>query len=181
MTKPPPLSAEWSVPADPGHVGVIRRRAAFQVTQWGLAGLAETVGLLLSELLTNAVKAGSGGAMTAHLSCGEHTLEVAVSDTYAGKPQLSSPDPQQEGGRGLLIVTKLAKDWGTKPSAHGPGKTVWCTIAIPPAHTPCRSTTTHASGNSGLPQAVSRLDAAKRPSLAPVLARSAPPPTLCSA
>ncbi|MFM9442604.1 ATP-binding protein [Streptomyces acidiscabies] len=181
MTKPPLLSAEWSVLTDPSHVGVVRRQAASQVTAWELAELADTVSLLLSELLTNALKASSptGEPVTARLSYAERTLEIAVSDMNDERPELSVPPVEQEGGRGLLVVATLSKDWGTRPNATGPGKTVWCTVAVPPPSSGPRTThlhgMTHSATNSGLLYAVSRLahlDPKKRALPVPALLRS---------
>ncbi|WP_425508513.1 ATP-binding protein [Streptomyces roseirectus] len=141
----------------------MRRQAASQLTEWELTHLAETACLLLSELLTNAVKASSSKTerVTAQLSCNESTLKVAVSDTADERPQLSVPPLEQEGGRGLLIVTMLSKEWGTRPNATGPGKTVWCTLTLPPSnsgpHTAQARDDARPVSDFGLSQAVSRL------------------------
>ncbi|MFM9615804.1 ATP-binding protein [Streptomyces niveiscabiei] len=134
MSKLPPLSAEWSVLADQSHVGVIRRQAASRVVEWGLTDLADPVRLLVSELLTNAIKAmdaTAGEPVTTRLSYDGHALEISVSDASAERPHLTVPDLQREGGRGLLIVEALSKDWGYRPDATGKGKTVWCVVAVP--------------------------------------------------
>ncbi|MEU0108332.1 ATP-binding protein [Streptomyces sp. NPDC006251] len=128
MTNPPALSAEWTVSADPRQVGIVRRQAATQVAEWGLPDLVDTVRLLLTELLTNAVEHTSGGCVDTRLSHHEGVLEIEVSDLGAGRAQLKKPNEEQESGRGLMIVNALALAWGTRPRADSRGKATWCTL-----------------------------------------------------
>jgi anti-sigma regulatory factor (Ser/Thr protein kinase) len=82
--------------------------------------------LMTSELTTNCVRhAGTEFEVTVD---SREPIHIAVSDTGAGDPQVLSPAPTDPSGRGLLIVSKLASDWGVIPAA--PGKTVWFTLEL---------------------------------------------------
>lgn len=86
--------------------------------------LIEVALLLMSELVTNAIRHGQGavGLAIKKLPSG---LCVEVSDAGPGRPSALRPGPDRLGGRGLLLVERLASQWGVTPSAAGPGKTVW--------------------------------------------------------
>ncbi|KUJ64157.1 hypothetical protein ACZ90_61215 [Streptomyces albus subsp. albus] len=95
--------------------------------------LAETAELLLSELVTNAVRHGRVprgreiGVRSA-LSGGE--LRVEVADVSDSQPQMRESGDGDERGRGLLLVDSLADKWGV--SRRGViGKTVWFVLALP--------------------------------------------------
>lgn len=82
--------------------------------------------LLVSELVTNAVRHGRP-PIEVEVECqGSHGLAVHVSDGGSGSPTVIdlTPDADAEGGRGLAIVETLADSWGVSPSGRG-GKSVW--------------------------------------------------------
>jgi anti-sigma regulatory factor (Ser/Thr protein kinase) len=82
--------------------------------------------LLVSELVTNALRHGLGDIVTrGALVNGE--LRIAVTDSGTGLPDLRPVDPGRVGGVGLRIVDRLADDWGVAPFPGG--KTVWATLA----------------------------------------------------
>lgn len=82
--------------------------------------------LLLSELVTNAVRAKCTNiVVTARLQ--DDRLRVAVCDNAPGRPTLISAAPTDDHGRGLMIVSMLADDWGVAPAADG--KEVWAELA----------------------------------------------------
>ncbi|RSO09834.1 MEKHLA domain-containing protein [Streptomyces sp. WAC 06783] len=99
---------------------------------WGLTALADTALLLVSELLTNAVRHASGPlALRVWYSARE--LGVEVSDGSTPRPRARLADNAEENGRGLMLVEALADAWGTRP---GPtGKTVWFTLLTAAAQT----------------------------------------------
>lgn len=84
--------------------------------------------LVVSELVTNAVQAGSSTLTV--VGCLHHgELELEVTDHAPGWPTRQHPDPTSQHGRGLLLVDATSTHWGVKPSAHG--KTVWAILPLP--------------------------------------------------
>ncbi|UNS98187.1 ATP-binding protein [Streptomyces tubbatahanensis] len=94
--------------------------------------VAATGELIISELVTNAVRARapqdrSVGVRIRHLP-GEGLLRLEVSDAGEGRPVLREPDDDELGGRGLLLVDALAHRWGVDERMGGIGKTVWAEL-----------------------------------------------------
>ena len=84
----------------------------------------ELAELLTSELVTNAIRHGSG-RVAVTLTCSERVLAISVSDDDAAVPVVPPEDPLAVGGRGVRMVQRLAQDWGVSPRENGPGKVVW--------------------------------------------------------
>jgi len=106
---------------------------ATHLAEWGLPeGLRDDAALLVSELATN----GVCHTPSARLLCGiglvpDRCLRIEVHDhDYAGR-SLSScePGPDDEGGRGLLLVEAIADTWGVDRSALTGGNAVWATLS----------------------------------------------------
>lgn len=120
----------FSAIAYPAVVSAARDFAADCLAAWGVAGdRADTVVLVVSELVTNAVLAATGFAITVDLRHveGAH-LVVEVWDPVAdGTPVVREAGPDHESGRGLFMVSALAERWDVR-SEHG-GKTVCAVIA----------------------------------------------------
>ncbi|WP_322778181.1 SpoIIE family protein phosphatase [Frankia sp. Cas4] len=96
--------------------------------RWGVDNDAFTVELLVSELVTNAIRyANTPGRLV--LRRGRHALYVEVSDEDTRVPRLLHPTVDDEGGRGLQLVAELATRWGARPTRTG--KTVWFQLDIP--------------------------------------------------
>ncbi|MGP3974117.1 SpoIIE family protein phosphatase [Streptomyces sp. 8N114] len=114
------------LPADPALVADVRADALRQLTEWGLDESAFVVELLLSELVTNAIRHGSG-PIQVRLIHGR-TLICEVSDTKSTAPHLRRAATTDEGGRGLFLVAQLAKTWGTRYTPGG--KVIWVECAI---------------------------------------------------
>ncbi|MGW0188984.1 SpoIIE family protein phosphatase [Streptomyces sp. NPDC003362] len=114
--------AEWTLPADPAVVGTARRLAAHQLTAWGLDDLAFTTELIVTELLTNALRYGTPPIRLRMIR--DRTLVCEVSDGSSTAPYLRHARVTDEGGRGLGLVAQLTGRWGTR-FAHR-GKTIWC-------------------------------------------------------
>jgi len=128
--------------ADPSAVPWARRVLRQTLQEWQLSDLSDTAQLLVSELVTNAVKAtGTGGApgpepgwrdligLTLELT--DACLLLEVWDADPRPPVLRDAGLAAEGGRGLLIVEALSSKWGQEPAAGG--KTVWCELELPEA------------------------------------------------
>ncbi|MCX5386553.1 SpoIIE family protein phosphatase [Streptomyces sp. NBC_00083] len=120
--------AEWRLAAAPQEVGRARRLVREQLAQWGLTAVTETVELLVSEVVTNGVRHAHGHQVELRLVRAEALLCEVVDDDHT-LPSLLSAGPDDEAGRGLRVVTALAREWGT--SRTGNGKTVWFDVALP--------------------------------------------------
>ncbi len=84
--------------------------------------------LVISELVTNAVRAGSD-PLTVATNLHKAELEIAVLDHGAGWPVLQPPEHGSDHGRGLAIIEAVARSWGTERRAAG--KAVWAVLALP--------------------------------------------------
>jgi anti-sigma regulatory factor (Ser/Thr protein kinase) len=119
--------ATWDIPADPALVAAIRKQAVKQVEHWGLEEATFTAELVVSELVTNAIRYGAR-PIRLRLIHGASTLICEVSDTSHTAPHLRRARTFDEGGRGLLLVAQLTQRWGTR---HTPeGKTIWAELAL---------------------------------------------------
>ena len=113
--------------AEPTAVRQARRFVADTLGAWGCDDeVVETVRLLVSELVTNAVQNSEGPLLLCvRDGGGEVTVEVTDRSTYA-LPLPGSPTPESESGRGLVLLDALADRWGTSPMDDG--KTVWFAV-----------------------------------------------------
>lgn len=119
--------AEWELPAEPLTAGRFRDLATGQLDRWGLEELAFTTELVVSELVTNAVRYAAGPVRVRLIR--DRTLLCEVADTGHTSPHLRHSSEDDEGGRGLFIVAQLVQRWGTRYS--GTGKTIWTEQAFP--------------------------------------------------
>ncbi|MFG2934364.1 SpoIIE family protein phosphatase [Streptomyces sp. NPDC048282] len=114
--------AEWRLALDPAEVRRARAVVREQLHDWDLARLAEPAELMVSELVTNAIRHSHSRPVQLRLIRGE-TLLCEVDDDDHTLPTLLGTDPGAETGRGLRVVSTLAREWGT--SRTSAGKTVW--------------------------------------------------------
>ncbi|WP_328421692.1 SpoIIE family protein phosphatase [Streptomyces sp. NBC_00443] len=118
----------WDVPVDPAAVADIRARATRHVTDfWGLAELAMTTELIVSELVTNAIRYAEP-PIRLRLLC-DTRLTCEVADGSSTAPRLRHARSMDEGGRGLFLVAQLAHRWGARYTAGG--KIIWAEQEIP--------------------------------------------------
>ncbi|MFF5252829.1 SpoIIE family protein phosphatase [Streptomyces leeuwenhoekii] len=123
----PDRVAEWDVPADPAAVGEVRARLTRRLAQWGLDELSFTTELLLSELVTNAIRYGGEPIRVRVLR--DRTLICEVADSSNTSPHLRYAAMTDEGGRGLFLVAQIAERWGTRYTPGG--KVIWAEQPIP--------------------------------------------------
>ncbi|WP_330296483.1 ATP-binding protein [Streptomyces sp. NBC_00503] len=123
----------WLLPRSDHAPRRARARLRKQLTEWGVdQDPAETAELLLSELVTNAVRhsrAPQGRDIGVRLARYDGVLRVEVAD--AGDLVELTPQAAtawDESGRGLAIVAALAVRWGQCPRRHGIGKAVWAEV-----------------------------------------------------
>ncbi|MFC9282409.1 SpoIIE family protein phosphatase [Streptomyces collinus] len=119
--------ASWEVPTDPAAVGRVRAEATRQVAAWGLAELAMTTELVVSELVTNAVRYAAPPIRLRLLRDARLTCEVADGSSTA--PRLRHARSTDEGGRGVFLVARLTHRWGVRYTAEG--KVIWAEQDIP--------------------------------------------------
>ncbi|MCO5973938.1 SpoIIE family protein phosphatase [Actinoallomurus soli] len=113
--------AEWDVPADAAAVPSIRARCAEKTREWGLERVTFTTELIVSELVTNAIRY-TAPPITLRLLYGR-CLTCEVSDASSTAPRLRRAATTDEGGRGLFLVAQLSERWGTRYTADG--KIIW--------------------------------------------------------
>ncbi|MET9800299.1 SpoIIE family protein phosphatase [Streptomyces sp. NPDC006368] len=113
--------ADWDVPADPSAVAPVRAACGRQLEAWGLGDIGFTTELMLSELITNAIRYGSEPIHVRLLR--ERTLICEVSDGSSTSPHLRRAATTDEGGRGLFLVSQFAGRWGTRYTPTG--KVMW--------------------------------------------------------
>jgi anti-sigma regulatory factor (Ser/Thr protein kinase) len=127
----------------PSAVGRARAYARWVLGTWQLSAMADTVELLVSELVTNAVKntgvvdesvderlvAGKVNPIYLGLSVLVETLLIEVWDVSTTPPLRRVASDDDETGRGLLLMEMLSKEWDFEVLATG-GKIVWCKCLI---------------------------------------------------
>ncbi|MFF0063215.1 SpoIIE family protein phosphatase [Streptomyces sp. NPDC005279] len=113
--------ADWEVPPDPAEVSRVRAGVADKLEEWGLAEEAFTTELILSELVTNAIRYASGPIRVRLIR--DHSLICEVSDHSSTSPHLRQAATTDEGGRGLFLVAQFSERWGTRYTADG--KVIW--------------------------------------------------------
>jgi anti-sigma regulatory factor (Ser/Thr protein kinase) len=143
---------EWRFNRHPRSVARARSLLSVQAAEWKISDeVADTSVLLLSELVTNALRHGDcasgreiwtrvlldgdSGDCAGHDDhnsgdrcdgcCDGRRLRVEVSDACAALPHVRHASSDDEGGRGLALVEAMAVRWGAEPRACGIGKTVW--------------------------------------------------------
>jgi anti-sigma regulatory factor (Ser/Thr protein kinase) len=119
--------ADWEINADPACVADARRLAARQLAHWGLDELVFVTELVVSELVTNAIRHGRPPIRLRLIR--DSALTCEVSDSSSTAPHLRRARTMEEGGRGLMLVAQCATRWGTRHSSDG--KTIWAEQALP--------------------------------------------------
>ncbi|MFJ1647152.1 SpoIIE family protein phosphatase [Streptomyces sp. NPDC088258] len=121
--------AEFELALDPREVGRARRLVRRQLLDWGLPGAVDSAQLMVSELVTNAVNHARSRQVGLRLVRTDALL-CEVRDDEPAPAALLDAGRDDEFGRGLRVVSSLAREWGTSTSAHG--KTVWFELALGP-------------------------------------------------
>ncbi|BFO17722.1 hypothetical protein SHKM778_41100 [Streptomyces sp. KM77-8] len=109
------------VPPDPGAVAGARVWAGERLAAWGLVEIAFVTELVVSELVTNAIRHGVPPIQLRLIR--DRTLICEVSDASSTSPHLRRAHAYDEGGRGLLLVAQLTQRWGSRQTDRG--KTIW--------------------------------------------------------
>ncbi|GAA3379583.1 SpoIIE family protein phosphatase/ATP-binding protein [Streptomyces sannanensis] len=114
--------ADWDVPSDPAAVPRVRADVTVRLETWGLDEVAFPAELIVSELVTNAIRYGAQPIRLRLLyDCDSLICEVA--DGSSTSPHLRRAAATDEGGRGLFLIAQFAQSWGTRYTARG--KIIW--------------------------------------------------------
>ncbi|WOX21599.1 SpoIIE family protein phosphatase [Streptomyces solicathayae] len=120
--------AFWHVASDPAEVAGARALVRGKLEEWGLDDAAFVLELVVSELVTNAIRYGRPPVSLRLLRAADHTLICEVSDGGHTSPHLRRAGNEDEGGRGLFLVAQFTGLWGTRYSDRG--KTIWAEIGL---------------------------------------------------
>src|SRR5689334_11463742 len=129
----------WSLRHDPYAARTAREFTSSALRTWGLEHLVDDTGVVVSELVTNAVRHGTRNPVHPRtapdirviLCQTELSVLCAVTDPSDQGPCLREPDYEAEGGRGLQVVQGVSEMWGWAP-LETRGKAVWAAFALPP-------------------------------------------------
>ncbi|MDX2701492.1 SpoIIE family protein phosphatase [Streptomyces sp. PA03-6a] len=132
VARPRPLGSDsvatWDLPCDPAAVATARTLTTRQLAAWALHDECFATELIVSELVTNAIRYAAPPIQLRLIR--DRALTCEVSDTSSAAPFLRHARTTDEGGRGLLLVSQFAERWGTRYRERG--KTIWTeqTIAV---------------------------------------------------
>ncbi|WP_416981845.1 SpoIIE family protein phosphatase [Streptomyces sp. T028] len=118
--------ASWDLPADPSVVSRARRLVTARLDAWDLPEVSFVAELVVSELVTNAIRHAEPPIRLRLLR--DRRLICEVSDASDTAPHLRRARTYDEGGRGLLLVAQLSRAWGTRHT--GTGKTIWASLSL---------------------------------------------------
>ncbi|MEU8589163.1 SpoIIE family protein phosphatase [Streptomyces sp. NPDC048664] len=121
--------ADWDVAQDPAAVSGMRLALSDKLEEWGIAELGFGMELVLSELITNAIRYGSEPIHVRLIR--DRTLTCEVSDGSSTSPHLRYAATMDEGGRGLFLVSQMTERWGTRYTPQG--KVIWAEQSVPEA------------------------------------------------
>ncbi|NUS73164.1 MAG: SpoIIE family protein phosphatase [Corynebacteriales bacterium] len=114
--------ARWEIPPNPVAVANARKLTGETLAGWGLEQVAFVTELVVSELVTNAIRY-AGGPITLRLIHDGNTLICEVTDPSNTQPRMRRARTNDEGGRGLFLVAQMASRWGSRYGQVG--KTIW--------------------------------------------------------
>ncbi|MCF3964593.1 SpoIIE family protein phosphatase [Streptomyces fuscigenes] len=122
----PEQVATWELPLHPSAVADARAAASRQLDAWGLDAAGPTTELIVSELVTNAVRYGLSPVRLRLIRTS--ALVIEVSDADSSSPRLRHARVTEETGRGLFLVSKTADRWGSRFTPEG--KTTWAELDL---------------------------------------------------
>jgi hypothetical protein len=119
----------FELAAHPGSPAQARRLTRARLTHWSVGeDTCDSAALVVSELVTNAIVHTASSRVVCELHDGDDLVRIAVRDEGCapGEPHPSPQRPEEEHGRGLLLVDALCHSWGAHE--HGPGLLVWANL-----------------------------------------------------
>ncbi|MGW4225120.1 ATP-binding protein [Streptomyces bauhiniae] len=124
----------FELAAHPGSPARARSLARTRLADWSVcADTCESAVLVVSELVTNAVVHTASSRVVCELADHDGLVRIAVRDEGCapGEPHPAQQRPDEEHGRGLLLVAALCRAWGAQE--YGPGLLVWAELDRGPA------------------------------------------------
>jgi two-component sensor histidine kinase len=139
-----PLQTSLILGALPTAVACARLHARNVMYEWNLPAVADTVELVVSELVTNAIRVSTGPdgrpkydpktglpRVGMRLSSDQVHVRIEVWVQDARIPVTKAAGPDDESGRGLMLVEALCEQWGCDTSPRWDGKVVWTEVQVP--------------------------------------------------
>jgi len=130
---PWPLLSSLELGALPGAVPCARLHARLLLPEWGVGELSDSVQIVVTELVGNAVAASQSAEhllpVKLWILSDKSRVLVAVWDTIFQPPVRINADTDAESGRGLLLVEAITEEWGWHPASGMEGKVVWALVA----------------------------------------------------
>lgn len=120
----------FELAAHPGSVARARQLTRARLAVWAVCeDTCETAALVVSELVTNAIVHTAGEHVVCELHDEDDVVRIAVQDEGCapGEPHRAPQRPEEEHGRGLLLVAAMCRAWGAQEA--GPGLLVWAELA----------------------------------------------------
>jgi anti-sigma regulatory factor (Ser/Thr protein kinase) len=128
---PADMREVWKLPSKATSVGRARELIRDPMKRWSLDDLIPVTELLVSELVTNALRYAKGGPIGLRLVREAGVVCCEVHDASPALPRMLHAGRDDENGRGLQVVSQLASRWGARRTCGG--KVVWCEQVIPAA------------------------------------------------
>jgi hypothetical protein len=120
-----PVSGAWDLPDSTAvWVGRLRRIGTARLKAWGLSALVDDTQLLISALVTNGFRYGTGTQIGFRLVITADRVVMEVDDGSADRPEVHRPGLDEERGRGVLLISTLAAAWGVSVD----GTRTWCVL-----------------------------------------------------
>jgi hypothetical protein len=128
-----PLVASRNLPPEVESPGIARNVTKATLVRWSLGEFYDDAAVVVSELVTNAIRYGlrpdAGNLLRLVLVRYERQLVCMVTDPADVAPTMREPDWVAETGRGLHIIEAMSRAWGWTPLLQG-GKAVWASFSI---------------------------------------------------
>ncbi|MED7821016.1 ATP-binding protein [Streptomyces chiangmaiensis] len=131
----PHRSDVFGFPAVPAAVGLVRRNVRELLVRWGAGGgTVDNAVIVTCELVTNAVVHTASERIVCRVHTDGRLLHIEVLDENHGetRPARCRPGPDDQSGRGLLLVDVLCSDWGVRDAQSGFGRVVWAELTPEP-------------------------------------------------
>lgn len=125
----------FGFPAVPAAVGLVRRNVRELLVRWGVGeATVDNAVIVVSELVTNAVMHTASERIVCRVRAHGGRLHIEVQDENHDetRPARCRPGPDDQSGRGLVLVDGLSSDWGVRDAPDGSGRVVWAALTPEP-------------------------------------------------